>query len=95
MSKFQVKWGILATGGIAETFARDLWPNPEVRGVKDIEHVVVAAASSTSADRAQQFLKEVRAPESAKAYGSYNEMVKDPNVRCSELHHPLRGHAHL
>ena len=80
MSKFQLKWGILATGGIAESFARDLWPNPETRGVKDIEHVVVAAASSSSADRAQAFLKEVRAPDSAKAYGSYKELVNDPNV---------------
>jgi len=78
--KFQLKWGILATGGIAETFARDLYPNPECRGVKDIEHTVVAAASSSSADRAQKFLKEVRAPESAKAYGSYKELVQDPNV---------------
>lgn len=78
--KFQLKWGILATGGIAESFARDLWPNPETRGVDDIEHVVVAAASSSSADRAQAFLKEVRAPESAKAYGSYEELVQDPNV---------------
>lgn len=80
MPKFQLKWGILATGGIAETFARDLWVNPETRGVKDIEHVVVAAASSSSADRAKAFLKEVRAPESAKAYGSYKELVADPNV---------------
>jgi len=80
MSKFQLKWGILATGGIAETFARDLWPNPECRGVKDVEHVVVAAASSSSSKRAQDFLKEVRAPESAKAYGSYKELVQDPNV---------------
>lgn len=80
MSKFQLRWGILATGGIAQTFARDLWPNPETRGVKDIEHVVVAAASSTSAQRAQDFLKEVRAPESAKAYGSYKELAEDPNI---------------
>lgn len=80
MSKFQLKWGILATGGIAETFSRDLWPSPEIRGVKDIEHVVVAAASSSSADRAKKFLKEVRAPESAKAYGSYKELVNDSNV---------------
>jgi len=79
-SKFQVKWGILATGGIAETFARDLWPNPETRGVRDIEHSVVAAASSSSAKRAQDFLKEVRAVEGAKAYGSYKELVQDPNV---------------
>jgi dihydrodiol dehydrogenase / D-xylose 1-dehydrogenase (NADP) len=80
MSKFQLKWGILATGGIAESFARDLWPNPETRGVNDIEHKVVAAASSSSAKRAEDFLKEVRAPEGAKAYGSYKELVQDPNV---------------
>jgi dihydrodiol dehydrogenase / D-xylose 1-dehydrogenase (NADP) len=80
MSKFQLKWGILATGGIAESFARDLWPNPETRGVNDIEHKVVAAASSSSAKRAEDFLKEVRAPEGAKAYGSYKELVEDPNV---------------
>jgi dihydrodiol dehydrogenase / D-xylose 1-dehydrogenase (NADP) len=80
MTKFTVKWGILATGGIAETFARDLYPNPETRGVKDIQHVVVAAASSSSQKRAQDFLKEVRAVDDAKAYGSYEELVKDPNV---------------
>jgi predicted dehydrogenase len=41
---------------------------------------VVAAASSSSVSRAQDFLKRVRAPTSARAYGSYAEMVKDPNV---------------
>jgi predicted dehydrogenase len=41
---------------------------------------VVAAASSSSQSRAQDFLKKVRAPTSAKAYGSYAELVKDPNV---------------
>ncbi|KAK3724205.1 hypothetical protein LTR37_001330 [Vermiconidia calcicola] len=80
MSKFQLKWGILATGGIAESFGRDLSVNPETRERNDIEHVVVAAASSTSADRAQAYLKEVSAPDSAKAYGSYKELVSDLNV---------------
>ena len=80
MSKFQLKWGILATGGIAESFGRDLSVSPETRDRKDIEHVVVAAASSSSADRAKSYLKEVKAPESAKAYGSYKELVEDPNV---------------
>jgi predicted dehydrogenase len=80
MPKFQVKWGILATGGIAESFGRDLIVNPETRGRDDIEHVVVAAASSSSADRAKAYLKEVRATDSAKAYGSYKELVADPNV---------------
>ncbi len=80
MSKFQLKWGILATGGIAESFGRDLTVNPETRDRNDIEHVVVAAASSSSADRAKKYLKEVSAPDSAKAYGSYKELVEDDNV---------------
>ncbi|KAK1824652.1 D-xylose 1-dehydrogenase (NADP(+)) [Friedmanniomyces endolithicus] len=92
MSKFTVKWGILATGGIAETFARDLWPNPECRGVKDIEHKVVAAASSSSAKRAQDFLKEVRGVEGAKAYGSYEELVKDENVDIIYIATPHSHH---
>jgi predicted dehydrogenase len=42
---------------------------------------VVAAASSTSKDRAAQFLKEtIKAPGSPKAYGSYAELVADPDV---------------
>jgi dihydrodiol dehydrogenase / D-xylose 1-dehydrogenase (NADP) len=48
--------------------------------VSDVNHVVQAAASSTSADRAKSFLKECGAAESAKAYGSYKELVSDPDV---------------
>ena len=80
MSKYTLKWGILATGGIAESFGRDLSVNPETRNIKDIEHVIVAAASSSSADRAKAYLKEVNAPDSAKAYGSYKDLVADGNV---------------
>jgi len=80
MSKYQVKWGILATGGIAETFTRDLLVNPETRGVKDIEHTVVAASSSSSVDKAKKFLDTVGAPKSAKAYGSYKDLVADKDV---------------
>lgn len=79
-NKFQLRWGILATGGIAESFGRDLSINPSTRERNDIEHVVVAAASSSSADRAKAYLKEVNAAKDAKAYGSYKELVADPNV---------------
>jgi len=92
MSKFQLKWGILACGGIAETFARDLWPSPECRGRNDIEHKVVAAATSSSVERAQKFLKEVRAVDSAKAYGSYEELTKDPNVDIIYIATPHSHH---
>ncbi|KAG8626920.1 hypothetical protein KVT40_005865 [Elsinoe batatas] len=80
MAPHVCKWGILATGGIAETFTKDLTADPETRGVKDIKHEIVAAASSSSADRAKTFLEKVGAPSSAKAYGSYKELVADPNV---------------
>ncbi|KAK5679651.1 hypothetical protein LTR17_027583, partial [Elasticomyces elasticus] len=61
MSKFRLKWGILATGGIAQTFAKDILLNPELRGVKDIEHVIFAAAASSSQLRARAFLDKVGA----------------------------------
>lgn len=77
---FQLRWGILATGGIAQTFTKDLLTNPATRNVQDVHHSVVAAASSRSASRAAEFLKTVKAPSSAKAYGSYAELVQDPDV---------------
>ena len=61
-------------------FTRDLLTNPAIREVHDVKHTVAAAASSSSLSRAEDFLKKVRAPTSAKAYGSYAELVKDPDV---------------
>ncbi|KAJ9638757.1 hypothetical protein H2201_005750 [Coniosporium apollinis] len=75
-----IRWGILATGGIAQTFTKDLLCDPKTRGVDSIVHTVVAAASSSSAERAQQFLKDVGAPSDAKAYGSYQDLVNDENI---------------
>jgi predicted dehydrogenase len=80
MAKFQLKWGILATGGIAETFGRDILLNPETRGIRDVEHVVTAAASSSSQSRARAFLDKIRAPSNAIAYGSYKQLAQDPSV---------------
>jgi len=79
-SPYTVKWGILATGGIAETFTKDLLTNPAIRDVSDVKHELVAAASSSSADRAADFVKRVDGPSSAKTYGSYAELVADSNV---------------
>jgi len=53
---------------------------------------VVAAASSSSAKRAQDFLKEVRAVDDAKAYGSYEELVKDSNVDIIYIATPHSHH---
>ncbi|KAH7355942.1 hypothetical protein BKA66DRAFT_257704 [Pyrenochaeta sp. MPI-SDFR-AT-0127] len=77
---FSLRWGILATGGIAKTFTKDLLVDPTTRDAGDIRHIVAAAASSTSASRAQDFLNEVKAPSTAKAFGSYKELVNDKDV---------------
>lgn len=69
-----------ATGGIAKQFTKDLLISPTTRDVHDIKHEVTAAASSSSTSRAQDFLTQLNAPPSAKAYGSYKELVSDPNV---------------
>ena len=75
-----VRWGILATGGIAQTFAKDLTIDPKTRNVTAVKHTVVAAASSSSKTRAEQFLKDVSASSAAKAYGCYEGLVEDPDI---------------
>ncbi|MCJ1396959.1 hypothetical protein MMC11_000151 [Xylographa trunciseda] len=75
-----IRWGILATGLIAHSFTKDLLVDPKTRNVHSVIHTVGAAASSSSKSRAQQFLKDVGASSSAKAYGSYEELVKDPEI---------------
>lgn len=76
---YTVRWGILGPGWIATVFAKDLVLPPSTRGVTDIHHVVQAVASTTSLTRAQAFLADVGAPNGT-AYGSYEELVADPNV---------------
>ena len=55
-------------------------------------HTVTAAASSSSSSRAQEFLKTVGAPSSAKAYGSYEELVKDDNIDIIYIATPHSHH---
>lgn len=80
MAPHTLKWGIMATGGIATTFTKDLLNDPSSRNVTDVAHVVVAAASSSSQTRAEEFLQQLGVPGSPKAYGSYAELVADPQV---------------
>ncbi|KHO01988.1 NADP:D-xylose dehydrogenase [Metarhizium album ARSEF 1941] len=77
---FTAKWGIMATGGIAETFCKDLLADPAARSVNDVRHEIVAVSSSRSADRAADFISKIDGPSSAKTYGSYAELVADANV---------------
>lgn len=61
-------------------FTKDLMIDPSTRKVSDVTHTVTAAASSSSTSRAKQFLDTCKCPSSAAAYGSYEELVNDPNV---------------
>ncbi|KAL8950167.1 MAG: hypothetical protein Q9222_003795, partial [Ikaeria aurantiellina] len=79
-SPYTVRWGIMATGMIADLFVKDLILDPSTRDVSDVKHEVKAVASSSSIDRAKKFLQECKVPEGAAAYGSYDELVKDKNV---------------
>ncbi|NEE12262.1 Gfo/Idh/MocA family oxidoreductase, partial [Streptomyces sp. SID7499] len=63
-----VRWGVLATGGIAARFTGD------VRGLPDAE--VVAVASRTEAS-ARDFAERHGI---ARAYGSWAELVADDEV---------------
>ncbi|KAK4940025.1 hypothetical protein LTR10_019762 [Elasticomyces elasticus] len=92
-----VRWGFMATGDIARTFARDILIDPKSRDVHDVVHVVAAAASSSSVDNAKKFISAVVQPlqdsqTSCKAYGSYEELVKDPDVDIIYISTPHSHH---
>lgn len=52
----------------------------------------MAVASSSSASRAQDFITKIDGPSTAKAYGSYAELVADPNVDCIYVATPHSHH---
>ena len=54
-------------------------------------HKLVAVASSSSKDSANSFLSKVNAPDGVKAYGSYAELVADPDV---EIVYVATPHSH-
>ncbi|KFZ10290.1 hypothetical protein V502_08218 [Pseudogymnoascus sp. VKM F-4520 (FW-2644)] len=91
-SPFVVKWGILATGNIASKFTQDLLTNPATRDTHDVRHELVAAASSSSASRAQDFINACKGPSTAKAYGSYAELVADANIDIIYIATPHSHH---
>jgi predicted dehydrogenase len=61
-------------------FAKDLLNDPKLRGADDVAHTVTAVASSSSKARAEKFIADINIPAPCTAYGSYEELVKDPNV---------------
>lgn len=92
---FNARWGILATGGIALTFTRDLLRDAHARGTQDVTHTVTAVASSSSKQRAEEFIQKLQLPQQHQkptAYGSYEELVADPNVDIIYIATPHSHH---
>ncbi|WP_373058715.1 Gfo/Idh/MocA family protein [Zunongwangia sp. H14] len=68
MKKQTVNWAIIGPGRIAKKFAT---------GLKEVPGANLYAVASRSMERAENFAREYEAD---KAYGSYEELVKDENV---------------
>ena len=68
-----IRWGILATGKIAHSFAADLALLPDAR---------LEAVGSRSTASAEEFAAEFAPADGApaRAHGSYEELAADPDV---------------
>lgn len=89
---FELGWGILGAGHISSVFVKDLLLDPNTRGVADITHKVVAVGSRDSS-KAQEFIdKHAPSHQDIKAYGSYDEVVKDKRVNAVYIGTPHTHH---
>src|SRR5262245_14515721 len=76
------RWGILATGNIAHSFATNLHAVPDA---------VIAAVGSRSQESAEAFAREVGDVDT-RAYGSYDALVADPDVDIVYVASPHSHH---
>lgn len=76
----RIRWGILSTGSIAATFAEDL------RLLPDAELVAVGSRSTEAAERF------ARAHGAARAHGSWQALVEDPDVDAIYVATPHSAH---
>ncbi|WRT66681.1 uncharacterized protein IL334_003641 [Kwoniella shivajii] len=92
MSPFTLRWGIISTGNIANTFCKDLLVDPSTRKADDVFHKITAIGSR-SVNSAQSFLNNLNssqdhfrwgvsngALDGCSAYGNYDQVYNDPNV---------------
>ncbi|PGG95630.1 hypothetical protein GX51_08198 [Blastomyces parvus] len=89
---YNIRWGFMATGGIAKSFARDMLIDPSLRNAADISHTIAAVASSSSRERAQVFITDLSIPQPCTAHGSYEALVNDPNVDIVYIATPHSHH---
>ncbi|HMT87937.1 MAG TPA: Gfo/Idh/MocA family oxidoreductase [Arachnia sp.] len=80
MSDNDIRWGILATGGIAQTLAGDM----------AVSGITVAAVASRTAESAQAFADRFGIPT---AHGGYQALAEDPTVDVVYIATPHPMHA--
>lgn len=78
-----IRWGILGAGNIALRFAASL---------AQVEGAELVAASRRTRERAAEFLAEVPCAATARAYGSHDELLADPEVDAIYLALPHAMH---
>ena len=76
-----LRWGILGTGLIAQTHV--------IAALQSAERCDVTAIASRTMDRATDVASEFDIPQ---AYGSYEDLLADPDIDCVYL--PLPNHLH-
>ena len=81
MVKNKVRWGIISTASIGK--------RSTIPGIQESKHNEVAAVASRSLENAQAFADELGIP---KAYGSYEELLNDPDIDAVYI--PLPNHLH-
>jgi len=91
-STFTLRWGILATGGIAEAFVKDLLTDPASRDTHDVVHKIIAVGSSSSVDKSKEFIAKLGAGASVVPCGSYEELVKIQDVDIIYIATPHSHH---
>jgi predicted dehydrogenase len=81
-NKDKVKWGIL---GVASIATRKVIP-----GMQNGEWSEVTAIASRDLKKAQRAAEDLKIP---KAYGSYEELIADPEIEA--IYNPLPNHLHV
>ncbi|KAL1923841.1 uncharacterized protein VTP21DRAFT_8821 [Calcarisporiella thermophila] len=91
MASLECRWGILGAGNIAKKFVNDLI----LRANPSISHTVQGVAAR-DLSKAQQFAAQFALATPPACYGSYEELVRDPNVQVVYVATPHTfHHAHV
>ncbi len=78
----KIKWGILSTANIGQKHV--------IPALQQCENAAVIAIASRSLTKAQEVGKKLNIP---KAYGSYEDLLADPEVEA--IYNPLPNHLHV